>query len=190
MKRDALRELGITDEQLDEIMRMNGEDINAANAKTKSLQSQLDEAKGLIDQFNQKQQQQLTQEEQIKALQDQLAKQQRDMAVKENAIDARAILKGIGLPDDAVNLQLERIVSEDPEATKANAQALADLITAQREEAEAATRKSLLKQTPHPAGAGSDGDKTVSKEDFKSMSYTERLQLFNDSPETYKELSN
>lgn len=97
MKRDALRELGITDEQHDEIMRMNGEDINAANAKTKSLQSQLDEAKGLIDQFNQKQQQQLTPEEQIKSLQDQQAKQQRDMSFKEKAIDARAIMKGICL---------------------------------------------------------------------------------------------
>lgn len=89
-----------------------------------------------------------------------------------------------------VNLQLERIVSEDPEATKANAQALADLITAQREEAKAAARKSMLKQSPHPAGAESDDDKTVSKEEFKSMSYMERLQLFYDSQETYTELSN
>ena len=45
-----------------------------------------------------------------------------------------------------------------------------------------------IRNTPRP-GAGNVGTPSVTKEQFDNMSYTERVKLFNEQPEVYKELS-
>ena len=55
------------------------------------------------------------------------------------------------------------------------------------ENREKALRTELLKQTPPPAaGASTTG---ITKEAFDAMSYKERVALFNDNPELYKQLN-
>ncbi len=46
-----------------------------------------------------------------------------------------------------------------------------------------------MASTPAPAGKATDGGKTVTREQFEKMSYTERVQLFDSNPELYKEFS-
>ena len=49
-------------------------------------------------------------------------------------------------------------------------------------------RADVLKDTPKPkAGSGTKSEITR-KEQFDRMGYTERLKVFNDNPELYKEL--
>lgn len=55
------------------------------------------------------------------------------------------------------------------------------------ENREKALRTELLKQTPPPAaGASTTG---ITKAEFDAMSYKERVALFNDNPELYKQLN-
>lgn len=49
-------------------------------------------------------------------------------------------------------------------------------------------KEDLMKGTPRPDVSGS-GEKTVTKEQFENMGYTERLKIYNDSPELYAELT-
>ena len=46
-------------------------------------------------------------------------------------------------------------------------------------------RQDILKDTPKPDG-GNAGT-TITKEQFDAMGYTERLKVFNENPEIYKE---
>lgn len=46
-----------------------------------------------------------------------------------------------------------------------------------------------MASTPAPAGKATDGSKTVTRDQFEKMSYTERVQLYDSNPELYKELS-
>ena len=46
-------------------------------------------------------------------------------------------------------------------------------------------RQDILKDTPKPDGGNSGA--TITKEQFDAMGYTERLKVFNENPEIYKE---
>jgi hypothetical protein len=52
MKRDDLKTLGLTEEQIDKIMALNGQDIEANKAKLTTLQSELDGTKKLVTDAN------------------------------------------------------------------------------------------------------------------------------------------
>lgn len=54
MKRDALKALGISDDAIDRIMDMNGEDINKAKASGTEIQSKLDTANASIAEMQKK----------------------------------------------------------------------------------------------------------------------------------------
>ena len=61
---------------------------------------------------------------------------------------------------------------------------LGDFITAHDKAINAET----VRNTPRP-GAGTVGGATITKEQFDSMNYSERVKLFNEQPDLYKELS-
>lgn len=46
-----------------------------------------------------------------------------------------------------------------------------------------------MASTPAPAGKTTDGNKTVTKEQFDKMGYAERVKLFDSNPDLYNELS-
>lgn len=56
-----------------------------------------------------------------------------------------------------------------------------------QESLEKKIRADVLKDTPKPK-AGSGTKSEITKEQFDEMGYTERLKVFNDNPELYKEL--
>ena len=49
-------------------------------------------------------------------------------------------------------------------------------------------RSEILKDTPSPDGG--NGGKTITKEDFAKMTYSERAKVFEENPEVYNELTN
>ena len=49
-------------------------------------------------------------------------------------------------------------------------------------------RSEILKDTPSPDGG--NGGKTITKEDFAKMTYSERAKVYEENPEVYNELTN
>jgi hypothetical protein len=191
MKREEIKALfgeNITQEQLDAIMKMNGEDINRAKAPIADLEakladanSQLAIATSQIDEFNKQAVANMTQEEQLNALRESVLQSQRDLVLKSNRLDAKAKLKEIGIDDAAIESQLNLIVVEDAEQTQANTKALVDLIQAQRDATKAATEQSLLGQSLSPAGSTSNNGMT--KEAFDKLSYAEASAYLQENPD-------
>lgn len=87
-------------------------------------------------------------------------------------------------------------IGYEEKLAKATAEALAkgDLETVFKnqklhlENREKALRAELLMQTPGPA-AGGNSNTAITKEAFNAMSYKERVELFNENPELYKQLN-
>lgn len=50
-------------------------------------------------------------------------------------------------------------------------------------------RGQAMADTPKPAGKATDGNKTITKEEFEKMSYAEMADLFNNNPELYNQLT-
>lgn len=191
MKREEIKALfgeNITQEQLDAIMKMNGEDINHAKAPIADLEAKLADANSRlatatsqIDEFNKQAAANMTQEEQLNALRESVLQSQRDLVLKSNRLDARAKLKEIGIDDASIESQLNLIVVEDAEQTQANTKALVDLIQAQRDATKAATEQSLLGQSLPPAG--NTGNNGMTKEAFDKLSYAEASAYLQENPD-------
>lgn len=93
----------------------------------------------------------------------------------------KQLVDGGYTPTDA---DIDLIVTDKAESTQSNAQALLDMV----ERIKSSVRDDLLKGTT-PKTSGSQV-KTPSETQFEKMSYSQRLQLKNDSPELYEQLVN
>lgn len=194
MKRDEVKGIieGITDEQLDAILKLNGDSVNAEKAKATALRKQLEEAnerlKASDDEREKNAKAAMTLEERVKAMEDSYAAKQRELSIEMNKIEAQKILTAAGLTEEHYAPLMATIISDDKDVTEANAKAIAELVSAQRTLAEQSARSAMLKETPKPGGTSGKG--SITKEQFDSMSYMDLVKLHEEDPETYKELSN
>ena len=195
MKRDEVRSIigDITDEQLDAIMKLSGAAVNAEKAKAAELQKRLDEASDSLRAANEEKAESakaaMTLEDRIKAMEDTYAARTRELSVERNKLEAQKIFTSAGLTEEDYAPLIGAVVTDDAKYTEATAKAIAALVSAQRTAAVQSARQELLASTPKPnGGSGSSG--TVTKEQFDAMSYSELVKLAEESPETYKELSN
>lgn len=199
MKREFLKELGLTDEQIDKIMSENGKDVEKAKGdlSTKetelaSVKEQLETANSKIEEFKEmdvegikaaaedyktkyEEAQNKSKEELEKLKFEHKIESALSGAKAKNIKAVKALLdmEGLKLNGDEIvglNEQLENIKKE-------NSYMFED--------------DSNTKQDPppftRPGGKGKqDG---ISKEDFNKMSYKERVNLFNTQPDIYKQLN-
>lgn len=195
MKRDEVRSIigDITDEQLDAIMKLSGAAVNAEKAKAAELQKRLDEASDSLRAANEEKAESakaaMTLEDRIKAMEDTYAARTRELSVERNKLEAQKIFTSAGLTEEDYAPLIGAVVTDDAKYTESTAQAIAALVSAQRTAAIQSARQELLAETPKPTG-GSGSAGTVTKEQFDAMSYSELVKLAEESPETYKELSN
>lgn len=189
MKREEIQKLLENDgelsikERLDAIMQMNGADISREQGKLTGVQSKLDEATSKLNEFEKARQAQLSNEEKLDEAMKAVAAQQRDLSIKSNRIDAKSILKAVGLDDETVASQLDIIVTEDAEDTVARANAIASLVTAQRDAAKAETEQAMLKKLGNPGG--STGENQPTKEEFSKMTYAQKLEMKQNNPDLF-----
>lgn len=193
MKREELRGIvdGITDEQLDAIMKLNGNSINAEKSKANDLRKLLDEANERINALSEdneaKQKASMSLEDRIKAMEESYAAKEKALAIEKNTLAAEKIFSSAGLVTDDYSALMSFIVTDNLDTTTANAEAIAKLVSAQRESAVSNAKQEWLKSTPSPGGASAP-NAGMTKKDFDDMSYTERVKLFNESPEVYEQL--
>lgn len=109
-----------------------------------------------------------------------IAEKEKELALAENKSEASKILAEKG-----ISLQLvDFVVAEDAETMKANI----DLLdTAFKQSVKAEVEKRLAGNAPKK---GLSIDKTITKEQFRKMSYNDIVALKNENPELYNSLAN
>jgi hypothetical protein len=107
--------------------------------------------------------------------------------------DYNALLKKVTVSENKAKLLAigydDKLADETAEAM-ANGE-LEKVFTNQKkhmENLEKKIRADVLKETPKPAPGGAGG-KGITQEQFDAMGYTERLKVFNEQPELYKEFT-
>lgn len=181
MKRAELEALGLSKEQIDSIMKLHGDSINAQKTEAeqvatrvkdleKELESKVAEYQGLNDQFNEFKKSKMTDEEARK-----LEEEDRQKAYQKVLDDAKQtqnrynelikkikvkdiLAKGGIVGDEAKGIE-ETLVGKDEEETEQRANIFVDFVKKIKVEAASKAVEDLTKDTPNPQG-GSGTDKT------------------------------
>lgn len=103
---------------------------------------------------------------------------------KANKIEARELFSEANIPKSQYDNFLNVLVSDDEEVTKTNVKNFIDMFNTTKTEIETKV-KSEITNVPIPKVG--TGEKAVTKEDFIKMSYSEKLQFKQKSPDIYKE---
>lgn len=102
-----------------------------------------------------------------------------DALVKKVTIsENKAKLLALGYEDKLANETAEAMANGELDKVFANQKKHLEAV-------EKKIRQDILKDTPKPDGGNSGA--TITKEQFDAMGYTERLKVFNENPEIYKE---
>lgn len=176
---------------LDFILAENGKDINATKAAAKATKDELESVKtqlaSLQEEKDKATQASMTQEQQIQKQLEDLAKAKAELDRRSNRVDAASKLAEAGITGDDAEKILNSVVTSDAKVTSATVSALVDVFNSQKAVVEANTKKSLMANTLTPPNNAS-GTKSVTQKEFNAMTYTQRLQVFNENPDLYKHL--
>lgn len=129
----------------------------------------------------------MTDAEKLQAELDKAQEAQTTYARELSKLRAKEIFVEAGLTEKEYSSILDTVVSDDEEVTKTRAKTMIELIANQKKLAEEKLKKELLKDTPTPRDG--DGSSTITKEDFKKMGWRERVELKQQNPELFKQLS-
>lgn len=180
------------DEILDALMNENGKDVNKANAKADEAKGEVDKLKSELKELqaakDEADKANLTQEELMQKKLAELDAKQAELDIRSNRVTAASKLNELGLSSEDSDKILDLLVSADAVATEKAVTAFAEVFANHATEIEASTKKALLAGTPAPAqnkGASNGIDKAT----FDSMSYSERLQVYNENPDLYEQLT-
>lgn len=204
MTREQLKALGLTDEQIDAIMKENGKDIEKAKgdletkeseleAKTKeveTLQGQLETANAEIESFKE------MDIESIKAAADdykeKYEKAKEDSEAEIESLKFEHSLESTLSKAGAKNVKAAKALL-DIESLKGSKNIDSDLetaITTLKESDDYLFGESEPTGTGGSLGNGGKGTgKSITKEEFEKMSYSQKVELYNKDQELYKELN-
>ena len=156
---DAYRE-GMTLEEVEAALS----DKNLVDATTLSKKVDKDlydkkvsELAALNRQLKELQSNSMTAEEKLKAEQEKAAELQRTYAKELSKLKAKEVFIGAGLTEKDFASLLDAVVSEEEETTVARANALIDVINAQKQATEKAVKAELIKSTPTPPSGSAGG---------------------------------
>lgn len=186
MKREDVQRIfpEATDEQVTALLNIHGNDMGDKQSQLDNLSNQLDGLKAAEAQYKaqleQQKKQSMSTEDQIKTMLKEAEEAKNDFMMRSNALEAQAIFMEAGLGKTDFEPLLSQVVSADLDKTKAQAQTIVNLVTAQRAAIEQATKDSLLSSNPRPQGAATDGG--VTKEQFDAMSEADQIQLIESNP--------
>lgn len=196
MKKEQLTEIGLTEEQITEVFRLNGLAINAVKAEldtkeaeVETLQGQLETANKEIEGFKG------LDVEGIKAKADEYKTkyEQAELEAKEKLekIEFNHELENAIRDSKARNITAVKALL-DIENLKNSNNRLEDInkaIESTKEANDYLFESEQARGTGGSLGNGGKGTgKSITKEEFDKLSYKERVELFNKQPEIYKTL--
>lgn len=200
MKREFLTELGLEAEQVNKIMAEHGRTVNSlkdeadkAKEDAEELKSQLSERDKQLKDLNKKAEGNEELQAQIKQLQEdnkkvseeytqKLTQQAFDFSLEKALANAKAknpkAVKAL-LNKEAIKLDGEKLLGLD-EQLKALQESDGYLFGEEQP-------AGLKGRQAHPPGHKPPG--TVTKDQFNTMGYADKVKLYNENPELYKQLS-
>ena len=202
MKRDFLKELGLTDEQIDSIMSENGKDIEkhkrdveTYKGKLEGIQEQLNKANEEIESYKDMdiegikrsaEEWKTKYETDTQALNDRLNKQEYEYAAKD-------YLSKYKFSSDLVKKAvLSEFNSKGFKLENGTFLGADDFMKGLQESDPGA----FAIENPTPLNTGGQGNfprrnpnTTITKEQFDKMGYNDRVKLYKEQPDVYKELS-
>lgn len=199
MNKEQLTALGLDENQIKEVFKLNGIAVNAAKADLDATKKELDDTKGLLTEAN-------TEIERFKDLDVEGIKQASEeykTKYEEAQVKAQAELEKVKfnheLENTARNFKARNIKATlallDTDALRASNNRSEDIKTAFEALAEENDflfeQEAAEDQDPKPkfTRPGVKGSNTgISHADFKSMGYKERVELKNKDEELYKQL--
>ena len=201
MKRAELEALGLTKEQIDEVMDKNGKDVEAAKGNLLTVTTERDNLKATVAE----------RDKQLEGLKvsagdaEKLKKQIEDLQAEnkekdkthaeelrrlkiENAVTA-AITAAKGKNAKAIRalLELEKAELAEDGTVKGLTEQMDKLRKAEDSKFLFDSERRILKGTK-PAEASDPSEPGLTRAQFQRMGYKERLELFNNDPELYNEL--
>ena len=195
LTRKLLKGMGLTDEQVDTIIEAHTDTVDGLKAevskyktdaeKLSGVQKELDDLKAKGDDGW---------KEKHDKLKDEFDNYKKDVEAKEThskKVEAyRTILKDAGLSEKGIEKAIKYAEWDKIELeADGKLKGASDHIKAVKEEwAEYVTTTTTTgaKTSTPPANNGNSG---VTKEDFQKMSYKDRLQIYNENPDLYNELT-
>jgi hypothetical protein len=190
MKREEVIALfpDATEEQIDKIMDMNGKDINSTKAKLSTDKAELERLKTIEEEYQKTKDASLTAEEKYQKLLKDSAEKEKQYSVQLNRIKAENVLVSAGYKVEEIGDLFDGIVTEDTDATVKRATGLATLLKSKSDAAAKSKEAELLQgMTPPPAGGGNET--TITKEQFKGMTYQQMADLKASNPTLFTQLN-
>jgi DNA repair exonuclease SbcCD ATPase subunit len=189
MTRAQIKEMfpDATEEQIKAILDANSADIGKAKKAAEAEAQELEQLRDKARLYDEAEEAKKTAEQKLA---DALKKAEQLKAENQkilNRTKAASVFATAGISEAEYSTILDGIVTTDEQATLALVENMVTLIKAKTEATEKAVKEELLKSTPTPPAGGSGGDTTITKEQFDAMGYSERLKLFNEQPELYKQ---
>jgi len=176
-----------TEEQINSLMKTNGDDINNAKSKLTADQEELARLKAIEEEFEKSKNASLSAEEKYNKLLKDAEKQKTDYAKELNKMKAENILVSAGMTAEDYKDLIDGLVSEDADKTTAMATNFANVVKAKSEAAGKAKEAELLQNmTPPPSGSGNT---QTTKEQFKAMSYGDRAKIYQENPTLFAQLN-
>ena len=111
----------------------------------------------------------------------------RQYGIMSNKLKARETLIEAGMPKgETLDLLVDRITTEDINATLESAKAIAQIHNATKEETEKRVKAELLANNPKPNASNNlNSDGTVTKEQFDQMDYDEMMKFATEHPDEF-----
>ena len=190
MTRDSLKALGITDESLiDNILKMRGSEITSMRRELDEANKKAKDVDSLNAKIKELEIKNMTAEElQAQKIKDAEISQKKYEKLS-NRIEAKNILLNAGMTaNETLDEILDRISTEDLEATKNSANVIVKMFNATKESTELAVKADLLKNNPKPTPTDVLDDGVVTQEKFNSMSYEEMADFARKDPEGFSKM--
>lgn len=189
--RERLRAIlgdAVTDEQLGDVLRAHSQSVSQDKGQITRLQADLDAYAAKEAEWEAQRQAGMTEQERLQAALDAAARAQSDFARKSARLDAEQVFVRAGISGDQYAAILDSIVSEDAQASVANAEAIAAIVAAQSKAASEAAVRDALGSTPQPKGGSDPTPKPMTRAEFMALPYQQQVAMKQENPNVLSEL--
>lgn len=109
---------------------------------------------------------------------------EKEINLRANKVNAKDLLSDASIPKSHYDKFIDILVSDDEATTKTNVENFIQMFNSTKTEIETQVKSEFTKIKQPTLGGG---DKVVSKEEFKKMSYTEKVAFKTANPQQYTE---